>query len=765
MFSKFTEDAQKILLGAKKEMQELKHPYVGSEHLMLSILKNHSDLKKKLLDFHISYSLFREKLIEFVGVGKEENSWFLYTPLLKRIIETAILMGKEWNHDEVSTEQLFLAILEEGDGIAIRIFNQLDVDVIELQEYFSSHPLIRKKKSGKKLLIEDLGTDLTKKASNLELDPVIGREEELSRLIEILCRRTKNNPLLIGDAGVGKTAIVEELARRIWNREVPEQLLDKRILSVSIATLVAGTKYRGEFEERLTKVLTEIEKEDSILLFIDEIHTLMGAGGAEGAIDAANILKPALARGKIRLIGATTVEEYKKSIEKDKAMDRRFQTIMVSEPTDQTVYDILTKLKPLYEEYHHVRVSDEVIQKMIQYTNRYMDFRKQPDKSIDVLDEVCSRVSLKKNKKKELLSTYESQYREVLEKKNQFIMNQSFEEASHLKGLEKDLLTKIHSLELRKQSVSNYPSVTIEDVRNVVSSKTKIPIYDGKVSNHFFVQMERKLHNEVYGQEKAISQLMMITKKIQLGFYDKNRPPSFLFVGPTGVGKTLLAKKYSEILFGENQLIRFDMSEYSDSSSVSKLIGSNPGYVGYDDGMNRLEEVRNHPHAVILFDEIEKAHPAVLNLFLQILEDGQLTDTKGNVVSFRNHIIIMTSNLGFQKENLGFSEGKNSVQKDVREFLSVELCNRIDQVIEFSKMEESVVEAIIKKRLSQIKDQFKQHGIQLRFGHRILSQILDLSQFSIFGARRIDKILEDKVDNLVINEVLSGENQIYLEKI
>ena len=399
MFSKFSEEAQKVLLGAKREMKALKHPYVGSEHLVLSILKNNPDLKKKLGDFHITYDSFYQQIIEQIGMGKEENEWFLFTPLLKRVIETAILFAKEANNGEVTSDQLFLAILEEGEGVAVRIFSQMNVDITELQEYFSNKMIIRKKKGGKKLIIEEFGVDLTKEATMNRLDPVIGREDELTRLMEILCRRTKNNPLLIGDAGVGKTAIVEELARRIVTKDVPEKLVGKRILSVSIASLVAGTKYRGEFEERITKMLSEIEKDDTILLFIDEIHTLMGAGGAEGAIDAANIFKPALARGNLHLIGATTTEEYKQSIEKDKAIDRRFQCVFVEEPTDETVYQILTKLRPLYEQYHQVQVSDSILKSIISLTNRYVNFRKQPDKSLDILDEVCARVSLSKNKR------------------------------------------------------------------------------------------------------------------------------------------------------------------------------------------------------------------------------------------------------------------------------------------------------------------------------------------------------------------------------
>ncbi len=766
MFSKFSEEAQKVLLGAKREMQNLKHPYVGSEHLVLSILKNNPELKKKLGEFHITYQGFYEQVVEQIGVGKEENGWFLFTPLLKRVIETAILLGKETNNGEVTSDQLFLAVLEEGEGVAIRILNQMDVDMLELQEYFSGKVIIRKKKGNKKLLIEEFGLDLTKEASFNHLDPVIGREDELSRVMEILCRRTKNNPLLIGDAGVGKTAIVEELARRIIQHQVPDQLLGKRILSVSIASLVAGTKYRGEFEERITKMIEEIEKDDSILLFIDEIHTLMGAGGAEGAIDAANIFKPALARGKIHLIGATTTDEYKQSIEKDKAIDRRFQSVFIEEPTDETVYEILTKLRPLYEEYHHVQVSDSILKNIISLTNRYVNIRKQPDKSLDILDEVCSRVSLSKNRKGKLLSEYQEQLEDLLKEKSKCIISQKFQEASSLKQKEKELTSKINSLELKMNHHTYLKSVKLEDVFQVISRKTKIPIYEMNHLQHgLFTRLEKKLKQEIKGQDSAIDELIKVTKRIKLGFSDSKRPSSFLFVGPTGVGKTILAEQYSNLLFGEGNFIRFDMSEYSDSSSISKIIGSNPGYVGYDDCHNRLEEIRDKPHAVILFDEIEKAHPSVLNLFLQILEDGCLMDSKGNSVSFTHHIIIMTSNLGSNGKPLGFSTSLKKTECDIQEFMSVELVNRIGKIIEFSTLSSNVIEKIIKKQLKDVKSKFKEKGIQLQFGSKMTSQIVNLSDYQEFGARKIRKIIEDKVDSYVIEKILLGQNHVHIGSI
>ena len=656
MFSKFSEEAQKVLLNAKKEMQELKHPYVGSEHLFLSLLKCDSELSKKLNDFGITYNKFKDKLIELIGYGTEKNDWFLYTPLLKRVMETALLISKESSNGEVTTDHLLFAILEEGGGVAVRILNEMDIDVSDIQDYFSTKLSNKKKNNKKKLLVEEFGVDLTKKAMLNELDPVVGRDKEIKRIMEILCRRGKNNPLLIGDAGVGKTALVEELARLIVEDKVPSQLKNKRIISVSIATLVSGTKYRGEFEERVTKMLKELENSDNILLFIDEIHTLMGAGGAEGAIDAANIFKPALARGKIRLIGATTTDEYKQTIEKDRAMDRRFQTVFVYEPDTEAVYQILEKLKPIYEAYHGVKIGDDELKLIIKLSNKYIYDRKQPDKAIDILDEVCSKASISKYKSFSKLNIYKEELNQIVAAKNQFIIKQDFENAMCLKTQEKSVLSKINKLELKKTN-KQVNTINVSDIAEVVSQKTNIPIYEINSSNSKYIKnLETCLKKKIIGQDEAISSLVSATKRIKLGYSDSNKPYSYLFVGPTGVGKTRLAAEYSNYLFGEDKLIRFDMSEYRDSSSITKIIGSAPGYVGYDDGNNKLEKIRKNPHAVVLLDEIEKAHPAVLNLFLQILDEGKITDSRGNTVYFNHHIIIMTSNVGFNRDSVGFVE-------------------------------------------------------------------------------------------------------------
>lgn len=762
MFSKFSEEAQKVLLNAKKEMQELKHPYVGSEHLFLSLLKCDSELSKKLNDFGITYNKFKDKLIELIGYGTEKNDWFLYTPLLKRVMETALLISKESSNGEVTTDHLLFAILEEGGGVAVRILNEMDIDVSDIQDYFSTKLSSKKKNNKKKLLVEEFGVDLTKKAMLNELDPVVGRDKEIKRIMEILCRRGKNNPLLIGDAGVGKTALVEELARLIVEDKVPIQLKNKRIISVSIATLVSGTKYRGEFEERVTKMLKELENSDNILLFIDEIHTLMGAGGAEGAIDAANIFKPALARGKIRLIGATTTDEYKQTIEKDRAMDRRFQTVFVYEPDTEAVYQILEKLKPIYEAYHGVKIGDDELKLIIKLSNKYIYDRKQPDKAIDILDEVCSKASISKYKSFSKLNIYKEELNQIVAAKNQFIIKQDFENAMCLKTQEKSVLSKINKLELKKTN-KQVNTINVSDIAEVVSQKTNIPIYEINSSNSKYIKnLETCLKKKIIGQDEAISSLVSATKRIKLGYSDSNKPYSYLFVGPTGVGKTRLAAEYSNYLFGEDKLIRFDMSEYRDSSSITKIIGSAPGYVGYDDGNNKLEKIRKNPHAVVLLDEIEKAHPAVLNLFLQILDEGKITDSRGNTVYFNHHIIIMTSNVGFNRDSVGFVEEVSKEDSKLKDFLSLELLNRIQKVIYFNRLDDVSIKNIIKYKLDIVRNKFKEKNIKIHINDTIINKIIELSRYKEFGARRIDQVIEEKIDDYVIDSILDGKKEIYV---
>lgn len=768
MFSKFSEEAQKVLVEAKKEMMDLKHPYVGSEHLLLAILSNTNlDVTRRLLSYQLDYKRFKEEIISVVGVGSDVNRWFLYTPLLKRILETAMLDAKEENDGEVTVEHLFLSLLEEGEGVAIRTMMGMNLDIEAIYQDFSTKIVQKKGKSKKKLLIEEFAVDFNKKALAHEVDPVIGRDEELSRIVEILSRRTKNNPLLIGDAGVGKTAIVEALAERIVLGQVPKRLRNKRILSLSMAGLVAGTKYRGEFEERIGKILKEVEANDDIILFIDEIHTLVGAGGAEGAIDASNILKPALSRGKIRLIGATTTQEYKECMEKDKALERRFQVVYVEEPDIDKVYAILSKLKPIYEGFHGVSVPDDVLRLLIQLSDKYIYDRKQPDRAIDILDEVCAKVSLQKTSDDIQIDQLTNELNHVLSKKNEAIMNQNFEEASSLHEVEQQLEDEKNRLELASLAKSKVRVVTAEMIADVIRLKTKIPVYElMDTSLHSLKKMEESLLSSVLGQSDAVHTLCNVTKRMQLGYDCEQKPHSFLFVGPTGTGKTLLAKKYAEFLFGKEHLIRLDMSEYRESHSVSKIIGSPPGYVGYSDYKNVLEEVRNHPHSVLLLDEIEKAHPAVIQLFLQVLDEGRLTDSKGNVVRFDHVIVILTSNVGFQKGALGFSSSLDlNIEAKLKEFLSMEFINRIDETLIFKPLSEEVIRQILVQKLDQMKERFAKKKVSLDFSSSMISDLVQLSCFQEFGARRLDKVLADKLDVLVIDQILDGKQEIFIDRI
>ena len=756
MFGQFTEEARKVLVMAKVEMTELKHPYVGSEHLLLAILKNKNNVSKKLKQYNLDYDKFRNKIIETVGIGSKESEWFLYTPLLKRVMENAMMDCKE-NNSDVTIEALFSNLLEEGEGVAIRILLSLDIDLDKLYNEFSYK--IFKKKKNKKLLLDELGTDLTSKASSL--DPVVGRDKEIKRMIEILSRRTKNNPLLIGEAGVGKTAIVEELSRMISNGEVPVSLKNKRIINLDMATLVAGTKYRGEFEDRVKKVLKEVEEDDDIILFIDEIHTLVGAGGAEGAIDASNIFKPALARNKLRCIGATTTLEYKKFIETDKALERRFQVVNVEVPNKEVVKKILTKLKPIYENYHHVIINDTIIDKIIELSEKYVYDRNEPDKSIDILDEVCAKASLKESKELTEYNRLNKQLRNLIKNKNEAVSNSDFKKASNYKKNEFELMDKINSLELvlcdKKRN-----EVTIDDIAYVVNSKTKIPIYEILSENELIIKnMKEQISNKIIGQEQAVSEVINIAKKIKLGFKDE-KCYSLLFVGPSGVGKTELAKVFGNILAGKN-VIRLDMSEYSEAHSVSKFVGAPPGYVGYNDNKTILEEVRNKPFSVLILDEIERANPSIINLLFQILDNGKIKDSKGVDVYFNNVTIIMTSNIGFDEINVGFNKNVNSISK-LKEYFSIPFINRIDNIISFNQLKESDLKQLIKFKIDKLIKKYHKK-IKVKIDDNIVLEILNLSNYQEFGARKIDKIIKNKLESTIVDKIIANKKSVNIKTI
>ena len=766
MFGNFTEEARIILTHAKKEMYELKHPYIGSEHLLLAILKEKNDISKKLLEYNLNYDKFKSEIIKVVGKGTKESEWFLYTPLLKRIIENAILDSKDNNSGNVTVEHLFSSMLEEGEGVAIRIMLGMNIDLEELYNEFS-YKLVSKPrgKKNKKLLLEELGVDLTEKALKGELDPVIGRDKEIKRVLEILSRRTKNNPLLIGEAGVGKTAIVEELSKMISTGDVPMSLKNKRIISLDMATTVAGTKYRGEFEERIRKILKEIEENDDIILFIDEIHTLVGAGGAEGAIDASNIFKPALARGKLRCIGATTIDEYKKFIESDGALERRFQKVLVEIPDKKVVRDILMKLKGIYEKFHLVKISDEIIDLIIELSEKYIYDRNQPDKAIDLLDEVCAKVSLTESKEFKKYNSLNKELKEVLKSKNKSIIEGNFDEAASYKEKENILMDKINKLELTLHKKDKYNIVTKEDVANVINIKTKIPVYELLSDNMSAIDtLEKNLSGHIIGQDKVVESLVKIAKRIKLGFNDENKCYAMLFCGSSGVGKTLLAKTFGESLVGRENVIKLDMGEYAESHSISKIIGAPPGYVGYSDNKNILELIRNKPYSVLILDEIEKSDPNIINLFFQILDDGKIKDSCGREVRFDNVTIIMTSNIGFNDIEIGFNKKNNDVVlSKLKEYFSLPFINRIDNTVIFNKLNYDNIEKITKKKLSELKSKYLKKNIKLRFSSDLIKEIIDESNYEEFGARKIDKVIKERVENEIIEKVLDGKNNILIK--
>ena len=748
MFGKFSEELQKVLILSKKEKIELKHHYIGSEHILLAILKVDSDISSKFKKYDINYKKIKDALIDIIGIGNEANNFTLYSDLVKRILENLIIESKETG-EEITTELLFLSILNEGEGTAIRLLITLGVDINRLYSDISDKKSIKHSKS-KDLLINQLSTDLTEKAKNNELDPVIDRENEINRVIEILSRRCKNNPLLIGSAGVGKTAIVEGLSRRIINGNVPLSLKNKRILSLDMATSVAGTKYRGEFEERIKKIINELEDNEDIILFIDEIHTLVGAGGAEGAIDASNIFKPALARGKIHVVGATTQEEYKKFIEKDSALDRRFQKVFINEPNKESLKNILMNIKPIYENFHKVKISEEIIDEIIELSDRYIYDRYEPDKSIDILDEVCTKVSLREDKNEEELNKLTNNLNFILKEKNKSIINHNYDKAYILKEKEEKLEDKINKIKLNILKSRKLKKVKLDDVLNIVSLKSKIQIEKNNNLNKEVKEIESILKKNIIGQDNAINKLIEITKKIKLGIKEKNKSYSLLFCGPTGVGKTYLSKVFAESLVGKNNIIKLDMSEYIDSISINKLIGSPAGYVGYDDNKNILEQIRNKPYSVLILDEIEKANKSVINFFLNILDEGYCRDSIGRKIRFDNVIIIMTSNAYNTKELMGFN--KNIKTNTLKEYFSKEFINRIDEVIEFNKLTKEDINNIILKEADKC---YRKYNIKTKLTTEEIEKIIDKSNYQEYGVRKLCKQVRKKIENNIINSVFS----------
>ena len=752
MISNFNDEAKEIMIKAKLEMLELKHPYVGTEHLVLAILHSDNDVSEKLAKYNLTYNSFKKEILNIIGKGSKKSPFFLHTPLLKKVIENSIMDSKDNNNGIVTVNHLFSSLLDVGEGIAVRIMIGMNLDLDNIYDELSEKIYERKNKTKGRLLIEELGVNINNKVKNNEIDPVIGRDEEIKKIQEILCRRTKNNPLLIGAPGVGKTAIVEAIASLIENGGISDKLSNKKIISLDMASAVAGTKYRGEFEERMKKILEEIEQNEEIILFIDEIHTLIGAGGAEGAIDASNILKPALARGKIRCIGATTIDEYKKHFEKDKALERRFQVVNIKEPTVEETKTILHKLKTIYEKYHNVTISNKTVDSIIKLTEKYIYDRYRPDKEIDILDEVCSKVNIEKNN--DLIELYDN-LKNIKDKKELYIKENNIKKAYEYKIKE----TKYKDIMSRKKIKKE---VTEEDIADVISSKTGIPLYEIMKDNKKVInEIETNLKKEILGQNEAIEKLITIAKRIKLG-YKENKCISLLFIGPSGVGKTKLATTFGNLI-SKQKVIKLDMSEYSDSSFISKFIGSAPGYVGYDDNKYILNTIKDSPNAVIILDEIDKAHPKIINLFYQILEDGKIKDAKNNIINFNNNIIIMTSNIGSERKNIGFNMNNTTINNSLKEVFNIALINRIDNIIKFNNLTEQDINKIIKKEINNLKQQYK--DIKIDISNSIIDEITRESNYQEFGARKISKIIKDKLENLIIDNIIDNKKEINFDSL
>lgn len=790
-FNNFTQKANDVLNLAVKAAENFGHTYIGSEHILIGILKENTSRGAELLaEKGITLDKVEDLIRENTGVGNPTAlSPEDFTPTAKRILEMSFQIARGMRNSFVGTEHLLLALLREGDSGAVKLIRAFSVDEESLLEEFvndltRSDSDYRNSKSGKKgksntPTLDEFGTDLTEKAQNGGIDPVIGREKEIERVIQILSRRTKNNPCLIGEPGVGKTAIAEGLALKIVKGEVPELLEGKKIVALDLTSMVAGTKYRGDFEERIKKAMDEVKKAKNVILFIDEVHTLIGAGAAEGAVDAANILKPALARGEIQVIGATTIDEYRKNIEKDAALERRFQSVMVGEPTEEEAVEILKGLRDKYEAHHKVKISDEAIENAVKMSSRYIADRFLPDKAIDLIDEAASRVRLKAFTAPPNLKSMEQEIKRLQQEKASAVKSQDFESAAKYRDKEKELQTLLdeEKEKWRNASGRELKEVTTEDIANVVSSWSGIPVTQlTKEESERLLNMEKILHERIVGQDKAVSAVAKAIRRGRVGIKNPARPlGSFIFLGPTGVGKTELCKSLAEAMFGsEDAIIKLDMSEYMEKHTVSKLIGSPPGYVGFDEGGQLTEKIRRKPYSVVLFDEIEKAHPDVFNMLLQILEDGVLTDSKGRKVSFKNSIIIMTSNVGASKivdnkSALGFGGDENEkrniedlVMEDLKKTFKPEFLNRIDEIIVFNRLEKDDIKEIAKRMLKSLKKRLADMDMEIEFTDAAIDSLADAGFDNVYGARPLRRAIQQKIEDplselILENKVKAGE--------
>src|SRR6056297_2588690 len=784
MFAKFTERARKVLSLAEKEALNLKHSYVGTEHILYGLIKEGQGIAARaLIDNNISAGNVKAKIIEMIGEGQNEVKGSIgLTPRSKKVLNLAMDEARKMGHNYIGTEHLLLGLIREGEGVAVRILMDLNSDISNIKEEVvdllggKNSRQKNKKSAGRKTKnLDEYSRDLTEMASENKLDPVIGRDKEINRVIQVLSRRTKNNPVLIGEPGVGKTAIIEGLAQMIISENVPELLLNKRVVSLDLSSLVAGSKYRGEFEQRLKAVMNEIIESGDIILFIDEMHTLVGAGAAEGAIDAANILKPALARGELQAIGATTLDEYRKYIEKDAALERRFQSILIEENTPGESIEILKGLRDPYEAHHKVKITDEAIKEAVNLSHRYITDRFLPDKAIDLMDEAASRVRLKNNTRPNELKELNERIEEVEKEKEAAVKNQEFEKAAELRDTEKELQQELEELqeEWKQKKGRSDMVVETEDIAQIVSSWTGIPVTKlEETETKKLLKLEEHLHERVVGQDEAIKAVSQAVRRARAGLKDPKRPiGSFIFLGPTGVGKTELARTLAEAMFDDEEaMIRIDMSEYMEKHAVSRLVGSPPGYVGHEEGGQLTEPVRRRPYSVILFDEIEKAHPEVFNILLQILDDGALTDSQGRKVDFKNTIIIMTSNVGAnyikKQSRLGFATENNekeeyenmkeNVLSKLRDTFRPEFLNRLDETIVFHSLNKDHITKIIEIMIKELQERLDTKEIKIDITTDAKMKLIDEGFDAEFGARPLRRTIRKRIEDALSEEILRG---------
>ena len=801
MFERFTERARQVVVLAQEEARTLKHNYIGTEHILLGLLREEEGLAARVLEsLDITVERVRAQVVRIVGSGEEVTSGQIpFTPRAKKVLELALREALSLGHNYIGTEHILLGLVRENEGVAARILLDFDADSEKIRNEvirMLSGPGGRRQTTGSSVsgpggqagegtsqkrsskVLDQFGRDLTKLAADGKLDPVVGREKEIERIMQILSRRTKNNPVLIGEPGVGKTAVVEGLAQQISSGEVPELLRDKQIYTLDLAALVAGSKYRGEFEERLKKVMKEIANKGDVILFIDEIHNLVGAGAAEGAIDAASILKPALARGELQTIGATTIDEYRKYLERDSALERRFQQVRVEQPSTEEAVQILKGLRDRYEQHHKIEITDEALEAAVELADRYISDRQLPDKAIDLVDEAASRKRIRSMSSPPVFQEVEEQIAEARRKKDAAIEAQEYETAASLRDEERKLVQKKRELvEKWEQGEGDQPRLSIgeEEIADIVSMWTGIPVFKlTEAETRRLMRMEEELHEAVVGQEQAVKVVSKAIRRSRAGLKDPKRPTgSFIFAGPTGVGKTELAKSLANFLFGDPEaMVRVDMSEYMEKHAVSRLVGSPPGYVGYDEGGQLTEAVRRKPYSVLLLDEIEKAHPDVFNLLLQILEDGRLTDSQGRTVDFRHAIVIMTSNigaseiakstpLGFQlgedDEAVTYEDMKQRVTGELKKAFKPEFLNRIDEVIVFHKLTKPQITTIVELMIDRVRKSLSDRELTLELSDGVKDLLVEKGWDPAMGARPLRRAIQRYIEDPLADFVLANQ--------